>query len=195
MQTLFHPKIATGQIRRLALIVTAIMVIWHFTLLRTHTPYMNSIFSWVTTVICPFLTFMGIHVIAKAYSKSSNVSGTALEGVGWNMWLDFEGAIAAILFIALLPVICFLLPAEVALGIAYKKGWIDLFLEVWNTATLKEGIFIIMKGFFVIFSGSFIVWGILLQIWRLFRRTGKYVMEGKWAQWNDTAAICGCFFV
>lgn len=177
MESLFHPKIATRQIWKGSLVITIIMIIWHFTLLRSHTPHMNSIFSWVTTVVCPALTLIGIRIIVKAYSKSGNVAGEAVEGVSWGFLFDFEGAIGAIAFIALLPVIGFLIPAEVALGIAYKKGWMDLVIDVWDMATFKESIFIITKGFFVVFSGSFLVWEILLQVWFLIKRIFGIVMR------------------
>lgn len=174
MDTLFHPKIATKKIWKWSLLITIVMVVWHLTLVRSHTPYMNSLFSWTTTIICPALMLIAIHIVVKAYSKSGDVvgesAGNVADGFTFGFLVDLEGGIAAIAFILLIPLICFLLPAEVALGIAYKKGWIDLFMDVWKTATMKEGIFIITKGVSIIFSGSFLAWEFLLQLWFILLR-------------------------
>jgi hypothetical protein len=96
---------------------------------------------------------------------------------------DGEGCLVLVglfLFILLLPVIAWFLPAEVLFGaLHYKKTIWEEIIHAWNNLTPKEGIFIITKGVFIAGAVSFIVWEAIAHTVQQLYKIGVFVVNGK----------------
>jgi hypothetical protein len=184
---------ATQFVWRFTIALTAILIIWHITLVKSDIPFINHWGSWVTTVITPFFTLIGCNAIYWFYLKKGKIFGDAAKVTG-EVGLDgfanmaeigdaeIEGCliiIGLVLFIALLPVIMWFLPAEFLLGRLYYKHTIwEEVKHAWQTLTWKESVFIITKAFLLAGTISFIVWEIFAHLVQYCYKVGVFVKRG-----------------
>jgi hypothetical protein len=172
-------KIITPRTLRFAFVVTIAMLIWHATLIHSDVPHIQSIASWVTTILGSLLSIIALRVIYMMYRTALGMDSDLIPDVGGGlMFVEGEAIIALIIFIVLLPIILYALPVEVGLGIAYKYGWWKTIQQIWQGATLKEHMFLGVKAVTVALSASFLAWEILLQVWKLIRGSARWVWNG-----------------
>ena len=180
-------KYATQRILRLALVITLIMTIWHFTLIHSEIPYINHIISWLTTILSPIFALVGCNVILYLYKKGeksfSGVDMPTPDGFTMSFADDigaaFLGIIGIIVFILLLPAILFLLPAEFLLGALYYKNSIrEEIFYAWQHLTVKESIFIITKSILILFAISCMAWELIMHIIYWLYKTIRFIIDG-----------------
>lgn len=178
-------KFATPRALRLTLVVTVIMLIWHLTLMSSEIPYINSIGSFLSTIIVPFFAIVGCNTIYWFYLKKGNIFGDAAVTVSGGSDFMMGGGegllviLGLLLFIILLPVIVFLAPAEVLLGMIYYKHnlWHEI-VYAWQDLTWKEGFFVIVKCVLIALTFSFIVWEILAIFVQFLAKVFGFVRRG-----------------
>lgn len=185
---------ATQFVWRFTIVVTAIVVVWHITLINSEIPYINHLGSWVTTIFTPFFTLVGCNAIYWFYLKKGKIFGeaaTVTTEIGAEGFADMasigaaepEGCLIIIgvaLFILLLPFIMWFMPAELLLGRLYYKQTIwEEVKHAWHILTWKEGVFVITKAVLLAGTVSFIVWEILAHTIQYLYKIGVFVLKGK----------------
>lgn len=182
MNIILTKEIVTKRVFRVSILLTIALAIWHLTLLKSDAPYINSIASWVMTLISPFLACVGIHTIIIMYQKwfSSKVAGEVVQAGGGDLFLNISGhsleAFLAVLgLVVLLPIIVFAIPSGVLVIIAYQKQTIwQMIVDNLTQYTTKEEIFVGVVALFFSLGIAVIVWECIVVGFKLLYKSIKW---------------------
>lgn len=179
MNIIFTKEIVTKRVVRVSILLTIVLIVWHLTLLKSNAPYINSIASWIMTIISPFLACVGIHTIIIMYKRwfGSKAAGETIQAGGGDLFLNISGHsteafFAVILLVLLLPVIIFAIPSGILLIIAYNKQTIwQIIISSLTEYTTKEEIFVGVIALFFSLGLGVIVWELLVVGFKLLKKT------------------------
>lgn len=184
MNIILTKEIVTKRVFRVSILLTIALVVWHLTLLKSDAPYINSIASWMMTLISPFLACVGIHTIVIMYQKwfGSKAAGETIQAGGGDLFLNISGHsleafIAVLALVILLPVIVIATPSLVLIIIAYHKHTIwQMIVGNLTQYTTKEEIFVGIIAVFFSLGVGVIVWELIVVGFKLFYKSLKWAL-------------------
>ncbi len=179
MNIILTKKIVTKRVIRVSILLTIALIVWHLTLLKSDAPYINSVAAWIMTIITPFLACVGIHTIIVMYKSwfGSKAAGEVAQAGGGDLFLNISGHsleafLAVLALVVLLPIILFVIPSGVLVGLAYYKH------NIWETITTnltqyttKEEIFVGVIATFLSLGLAVIVWELIVIGFNLLRKS------------------------
>lgn len=185
MNIILTKEIVTKRVFRVSILLTIALAIWHLTLLKSDAPYINSIASWVMTLISPFLACVGIHTIVIMYQKwfGSKAAGEAIQAGGGDLFLNISGHsgeafIAVLALVILLPVIVIATPSLVLVIVAYHKQTIwQMIVENLTQYTTKEEMFVGVVALFFSLGLGVIVWELIVIGFKLLYKSVKWALD------------------